>query len=144
MEDVKRLTRVQMIEVSRCYYTVMLPTHETTCQRYFEVNFGRVGTSRSPFSRHKYFTKTTWFLCFRLMALTLSIVTCRSSTLWAVWHQGLLWSVPQHWHFLLECCCHQSPRGHGDPVSLRCTRRTYRPLQPDYWTVTEDWVYSAL
>lgn len=79
-----------------------------------------------------------------LRTLNIFTVTCRSQTLWAVWHQGLLWSVCQHRHFLLECCCHQPPWRHGCPVHLLCSWRTYRPLQADPGAVDADWVYLAL
>lgn len=76
--------------------------------------------------------------------LTIFTVTCRSWTLCGVWHQGLLWSVCQHRHFPLECCCHQPPGWHGCPVHLRCSWCTHRPLHPDLGAIRPYWVYPAL
>lgn len=52
----------------------------------------------------------------------------RAPTLRAVWHQGLLWTVSQHWHVTVECRCHQPSRGNGGAVHLQRPRRTSRPL----------------
>lgn len=67
----------------------------------------------------------------------------RSTSFWAVWHQSLLWTVPGHRYFPLECCSHQSSWRHGGPGHLLRPQCTHRPLHAGYGTV-QDWLHTPL
>lgn len=66
---------------------------------------------------------------FHSVSVAVSVLFARRApSLGAVWHQGFLWTVSQHWHVTVERRRHQPSRGHGGAVHLQRPRCTGRPL----------------